>query len=185
MTIRGIDIEQAGLPGTRSDDLYRSAKCKTKWLAIAGKLYLLLADIGDPYNPTPDNWTVLNETRHPQAWAILHASRGWRHRNREPVNYIGREMPEVLELSRKINAPVFTFTSNRRDIAHIDGNVPILSTLGIPALISASQMYQDIAYFLGNTMKGSPDLMPASPQSNKEKITAAGFDLVQSFRHRK
>jgi len=184
--IRGLDIEQAGLPDSGFDELYRSFKYKTKWLAINGKLYLLLADVGDPYHPKPDVWTVLNETRHPQAWAMLHASRGWWHRDREPVNYLGREMPAVLELSRKLDAPVFTFTSsNRRSMGHVDGNVPILAPLGIPALISASQLYQDIAYFIGNTMKGAPDLMPATAQTNKEKITAAGFDLVQSFRHRK
>jgi hypothetical protein len=33
-------------------------------------------------------------------------------------------------------------------------------------------------------MKGSPDMMPAIVQTDKEKIAAAGFDLKASFRHR-
>lgn len=184
--IRGLDIEQPGLPDSGFDQLYRAFKYKTKWLAINGKLYLLLADAQDPYHPTPDNWSVLNEARHPQAWALLHTTRSWWQRDRDQIQYIGREMPEVLELSRKLDAPVFTFSSSYyRTTVHVDGNIPILAPLGIPALISASQLYQDIAYFIGNTMKGAPDLMPATAQTNKEKITAAGFDLVQSFRHRK
>jgi hypothetical protein len=91
-----------------------------------------------------------------------------------------------LELTRKVGAPVFTceHKSWRNDIIHVDGNVPILATMGIPAMIPAEQLYQDIAYFIGNTIKLSPDTMPATVMTDKEKIAAAGFDLKQSFRHR-
>lgn len=187
--VKGLHFTQSEIPDTRFETLIREFQHKAKWLAIAGKLYLILT----PYTPfatlrapAPENWTVLNETRHSQVWEYLHAHPrrrySWAH-NEVTINYLGYEIPAVLELSRKVNSPVFTFTVDRGNV-QVDGNIPILSTLGIPALISAEQIYQDIAYFLGNTMHGSPDTMPAVKMTDKEKISAAGFDLKQSFRHR-
>jgi hypothetical protein len=184
--VRGLDIEQKGLPYSYDEEIMRKWRYDTKWLAINGKLYLILNKTAGVYEaPIPDNWTVLNEERHPEIWEYLHSTRrSWR-RDVEQEKYIGREVPEVLELSRKVGAPVFTFeASYHRQTAKVDGNVPILSAMGIPALIPAEQLYQDIAYFIGNTMKGSPDMMPAIVQTDKEKIAAAGFDLKASFRHR-
>ena len=185
--VRGLDIEQKGLPSTHDDEIMRKWRYDSKWLAINGKLYLILNKVAGMYEaPIPENWTVLDEHRHPEIWAYLHTSRSWWRRDGQEEKYIGREMPEVLELSRKVGAPVFTFNASyHRSTAKVDGNVPILSTLGIPALIPAEQLYQDIAYFLGNTMKVSPDLMPATVMTDQEKIAAAGFDIKASFRHRK
>jgi hypothetical protein len=94
-------------------------------------------------------------------------------------------LEKVVQLSRIVNSPVFTFTVSRADVVHVDGNIPILGNMGVPALLSAEQLYQDISYFIGNTMKDTPDGMTVSPMSNTEKISAAGFDLIKSFRHRK
>jgi hypothetical protein len=184
--VRGLDIEQKGLPTAHDDEIYRKFNHRCKWLAINGKLYLILTKESKMYEaPVPENWTVLDETRHPDIWEYLHTSRSRWQRDRDEAQYIGREVPAVLELSRKVGAPVFTFESSyRHQTAKVDGNVPILATMGIPALIPAEQLYQDIAYFLGNTMKGSPDMMPPTVQTDKEKIAAAGFDLKASFRHR-
>ena len=183
--VKGLDIEQQGLPLDYDDEIARKFNHDAKWLAINGKLYLILSERSDMYTPRPENWTVLNQNRHPEIWTYLHNSRSWWRRDSESEKYIGREVPAILELSRKVNAPVFTFTTiYRGSMARVDGNVPILSTMGIPALIPAEQLYQDIAYFLGNTMKVSPDMMPATKMTDKEKIAAAGFDVKQSFRHR-
>ena len=184
--VRGIDIEQKGLPAAHDDEISRKWHHDSKWLAINGKLYLILNKVAAMYEtPSPEAWTVLDEQRHPEIWAYLHNSRSWWRRDTQEEKYIGREMPEVLELSRKVGAPVFTFEASwRNNIAKVDGNVPILSAMGIPALIPAEQLYQDLSYFIGNTMKGSPDMMPAIQQTNKEKIVASGFDLKASFRHR-
>lgn len=187
--VENITIEQKGMPESHSDEIHRKWNHNTKWLAINGKMYLILSKFSmHPEPPLEPNWTVLNEERHPEIWAYLHSTRArsWSQRGKGAVQYIGREIPEVLALSRQVNAPVFTFTSSfRNNKVNVDGNVPILSTMGIPALIPAEQLYQDIAYFLGNTMKGSPDLMPATAQTDKEKILSAGFDIKASFRHRK
>jgi hypothetical protein len=184
--VTGLDIEQKGLPTAHDDEIMRKWRYDSKWLAINGKLYLILNKVAGMYEaPIPENWTVLNEQRHPEIWTYLHTSRWTWRRDANEEKFIGREMPEVLELSRKVSAPVFTFESSpRHNNVKVDGNIPILSTMGIPALIPAEQLYQDIAYFIGNTMKGSPDMMPAIVQTDKEKIAAAGFDLKASFRHR-
>lgn len=178
-----IDTEIAsGLPRSYDEAIETKFQLKIKWLSIAGKLYLLVSPIGDPYSCIVNEWTVLNQSRHPALWDYMHTPSRWR--RSEVKVYVGRESSAALAISRVISAPVFTFTANRWDTVSIDENVPILSTTGIAALIPATQMYQDIAYFIGNTMKGSPDLMPATAQTDKEKICAAGFDLKQSFRHR-
>jgi hypothetical protein len=54
----------------------------------------------------------------------------------------------------------------------------------MPALIPATQMYQELSYFMGNTIKEHPDTEPPVEVSNNCKIINAGFDLKQSFRHR-
>ena len=182
--VRGINVEQKGLPTYFYDDeLRKRFKHTAKWLAIAGKLYLILTKVSTfPEPPVPEDWHVLSEDMHPEIWKDLHERRWAFNAKRE---YIGVQLPEVLELSRKVNAPVFTFDySYRRDVANVDGDVPILGNMGIPALIPAEQMYQDLSYFIGNTMKLSPDGMPPTTMTDKEKIAAAGFDLKQSFRHR-
>ena len=46
-------------------------------------------------------------------------------------------------------------------------------------------MYQEISYFIGNTMNESPDIKPPVEISNKDKISKAGFDLKNSFRKMK
>jgi hypothetical protein len=184
--VEGLDIVQKGLPYTNDDELYRKFNHRSKWLAINGKIYLILNKVAAMYEaPIPENWQVLTEEKHPEIWTYLHKVHWWA--RGEVKQYIAREMPEVLELSRKVGAPVFTFDhkSWRNDIVHVDGNIPILGTMGVPALIPAEQLYQDIAYFIGNTIKLSPDMMPATVMTDKEKIAAAGFDLKQSFRHRK
>ncbi len=183
--VRGLDFVQPGLPTVDESTLYREFNHNAKWLAINGKLYLILSKNGSGYAPQSENWTVLDQGRHPEIWEYLQSRRAWWRCDNDKEKYIGREMPEVLELSRKVNTPVFTFKLvNRSGWVHVDGNIPILSTMGIPTLIPAEQLYQDIAYFLGNTMHVSPDLMPAIAQTDKEKISAAGFDVKQSFRHR-
>jgi hypothetical protein len=53
-----------------------------------------------------------------------------------------------------------------------------------PSLISPQQMYQDLAMFMGNRMKDTPDVQPPVELNNRQKIVKAGFDLIQSFRHR-
>ena len=67
----------------------------------------------------------------------------------------------------------------------IDKNIPILQEYGVNNYIQPEQLYQDIAYYVSNKMVTSPDLEVHDNMSDKEKIAQHGFDLKQSFRHRK
>lgn len=65
-------------------------------------------------------------------------------------------------------------------------NPPISHFAGLMALLpDPQQLVQEIEYTLGNRMHSSPDQSPADKRTDKEKIVSAGFDVKQSFRHRK
>ena len=104
--------------------------------------------------------------------------------------FIGQPSANLLDLSRLVDAPVFVVTDINpcwpKDgvTIRVDEFCPVLKEVGMPALISPEQMYQQLAYFMGNTMHLSPDTRLPVEVSNRDKILAAGFDLRQSFRHR-
>jgi hypothetical protein len=103
---------------------------------------------------------------------------------------LGKEYPFLVDLSRKVKSPVFVILwvdrKYRSDKIYVKvaGQCPILKEIGMPTLIPAQQMYQELAYFVGNTMKDHPDTEPPVEVSNTSKILNAGFDLKQSFRNR-
>jgi hypothetical protein len=153
---------------------------ETKYLVIAGKWYMLVKPDGGEY-------TVLNEERHPKFVKSL-TKKTYFDEKRDVSYYVGYEDPQLIEISRKIGAPVFIIEGynwdykTRETNLRIAGNVPILSDLGIPAIYPAEQIYQDIAYFLGNKMHPSPDLAPPVEIADKDRIVQHGFDLKHSFR---
>jgi hypothetical protein len=101
----------------------------------------------------------------------------------------------LIPIHNIINQPIFVVEFyGRQDLDFgdftYDGGViryyaPVLSELGFPSIYPAEQLYQDISYFIGNEMKPSPDIKPPVEISNDNKIEGHGFDLKQSFRHRK
>jgi hypothetical protein len=107
--------------------------------------------------------------------------------------------PEVLELSRKVGQPVFkihnvihsyNWATKRKDgeleyIIIVDRKIPILSEYGFPQEIGAEAIFGKIDYFVRNLKYDNPDVSVSTPMGNKEKIVSHGFDLRQSFRHRK
>lgn len=111
----------------------------------------------------------------------------WR---RLDFSFVGRESPVLIELSRAVGAPVFVVEGVDRQwrkdgmVVYVNERCPVLKRLGMARLTPPEQMYQDLAYFVGNTMKPVPDTEPPVAVSNREKILKAGFDLKQSFRHR-
>lgn len=92
----------------------------------------------------------------------------------------------LLEYTRLIRQPVFEvewdFWERRWYAAE---NIPILTDYGFPAKISPDKMYQDISYFMSNLINENPDTKPPVEVEDKYKIVGAGFDLKQSFRHRR
>lgn len=155
------------------------------YLIVAGKAYLL-QKIGDTFNDDVNTFQVQSldafeefNNRHSGRWFVNH-----------DYGELGKEYPFFVELSRKVKSPVFVIRSVERMFGSdklkvtVAGQCPILRDIGIPALIPAAQMYQELAYFVGNTMKEHPDTEPPVEVSNTSKILNAGFDLKQSFRHR-
>lgn len=80
-----------------------------------------------------------------------------------------------------VGAPVFVIEGGRR--AWILGRTPKLASLGVPAYIDATQLYQELAMFVGNVI--NPVEQPTSPMKDIEKVVSHGFDKKVSFRHRK
>lgn len=161
-----------------------------KWLIICARYYLILKPVNSFVG-----WKVFTENNFPEIWNKLVFRRlnqyiSFQQQPDSPEWYCGSASPELVELSRLVGAPVFTICNNWRynskqyDV-DIDSEIPILKDIGMPSLISPQQMYQDIAYFVGNTINESPDLMPPTKMTDLEKVEQHGFDKKQSFRHRK
>ena len=149
-----------------------------KWLAVCGKYYLIVHDIID----SKSVWEVYTKEKFPKYDSAMN---GRLNSSRLIVQALGNFSVQLLELSRKLNAPVFSFSNEwSSDNIIVDTSIPVLGNIGFPNIISAQQLYQEISYFMGNVIKTSPDLAPPTTMSDKEKIVQHGFDVRKSFRHR-
>lgn len=168
----------------------------TQWIAVAGKIYQVFGRKGlDPIDKPvkqkkrgvwaedePKAYTLLS-TAHP-AWDIMS--------DEARREYSGaHECPNLIHLHRALKAPVFHILDGGAERGTKDYHyiipyrLPVLQEHGFAEVVDPYQMYQDLEYFIANTMNESPDMMPPTEMTNKERIVAAGFDLKQSFRHRK
>lgn len=170
---------------TRYWHIFNYEQMEHRYLVIAGKAYLLI------------------RTPHIYYYQIANDLEGYKIQDPNKENKklpkwmtyqskieFGKEDQSLVELCRKIKAPVFiidriSYLKGRRAEVSINKKCPILSRFGVPALINPYQMYQDLSMFMGNKMKECPDTRPPVELGNKQKIVKAGFDVVQSFRHRK
>lgn len=66
---------------------------------------------------------------------------------------------------------------------HLESRPPNLGQMGMHRILTAEQAYQELAMFIGR-MQFDPS-KPKDTMTSKEKIVSHGFDLKQSFRHRK
>jgi len=163
-----------------------------KWLVITGRLYLLVSK-SSGYNP---EYELFCEAKHTTiaegkpshddfelGYGIYDDGKS----KKLPMasRYLGVQLKSLVELSKFLDAPVFCIRSvGWRDIT-IDCNVPILTNTGIPSIIEPNKIYQEISYFIANTMHTNPDIEPPVRIGEKDRIVSHGFDLKQSFRHRK
>ena len=93
---------------------------------------------------------------------------------------------DIVNLTKKIGVPVYMISRRDNDhVFYIEEKIPHLGELGLAKIYPAEQLYQDIFYFLNNTIKDSPDTAPPVAVSNKDRIEQHGFDIKKSFRHRK
>lgn len=168
---------------------YRSAynNAVFRWCIVAGKYYLIYQF--QPNMGIYSDWKLVTPGSEMMASLFVNS----RH---STDYYFGTGDEYAIALSREIKQPVFIVDSSTwvyTDKAHkhhkwittVDCDLPVLIGLGFASVISAEQMYQDIAYFMSNTIHTNADIAPPVEVSEKDKIVGHGFDLKQSFRHRK
>lgn len=99
----------------------------------------------------------------------------------------GERSDNILALTKKVGTPVYLIESayQRTNDVSIQSEIPILNHLGVASFYPAVQLYQDLAYFIGNTMKDSPDTKPPVVVDDLTRLQQYGFDKKVSFRHRK
>lgn len=145
------------------------------YVVIAGKAFLAL----HPYQLTAPS---LNDYRLAPLDFFTRNRRRW---SRAESLKLGYEYPAIVELCRIVGHPVFACSVDWHRGLLIREMCPILGNIGLPSIIPPEQMYQELAYFVGNLMRHVPDIQPPVEVNNKQKILKAGFDPVISFRHRK
>lgn len=155
------------------------------WLVVNGRPFPMINMAGNHFArySRDEKWEVFNLEKH---GSLVEPVTSFMDIQSEKTQ-IGVEQPGLVTLSKAVGHPVFVIDGvyKHRGIVEINGECPILDSLGLAPVYPAEQLYQDLAYFLVNKMQDSPDLAPGSPITNQEKIVQHGFDLKQSFRHRK
>jgi hypothetical protein len=184
----GVSIETnlvSGLP--YNIGAYENSKrIEFKWLVVCGKYYLLVG-----YKPEFGftQFHILDEkldnkfleyikTRKSKPWASNKIKNSY-------DDYMGVYSKTLIDISKTIKQPVFIINRvGYRDI-QIESRIPNLGDLGFASIIKPEQLYQEIAYYISNIMVESVDIKPPVDLVDKDRIVQHGFDLKQSFRHRK
>lgn len=159
-----------------------------KYIVIAGRRYLT-ARKWETNELMPINFKLWTEKNFPEEYEQARNGRSFWSRRINYDSEIGGEFPILTEIAHMIGAPVYSVNLVNYHIGRhqvtIDSNIPVLANYEIPTIITAEQLYQDLSYYVANKMHVSPDLVVNDNQTDKEKIAGHGFDLKQSFRHRK
>lgn len=84
---------------------------------------------------------------------------------------------------KAVGQPVFLLGHSEnigsRNYFSVFNKIPNLGELGFASIIPPEQLYQELAFFIGNILKTTEPIIEVS---NKDKILQAGFDLKTSFR---
>lgn len=99
----------------------------------------------------------------------------------------GLASENILALTKKVGAPVYLIRMSSRYTkeVYVQSEIPNLGKMGVASFYPAQQLYQDLAYFVGNTMKDNPDTKPPVEVDNLTRLQQYGFDKKISFRHRR
>lgn len=100
--------------------------------------------------------------------------------------YHGIKKDWAHDMCLKLKQPVFELFSNKGCfddgwLQYANNLIPILKDRGIDKFIPPEQCYQEIAYCFGEI--NNKEVL--TKMGNDDKIESHGFDLKQSFRHRK
>lgn len=178
-------------PLRRTPD-FMQFRLRAKWLAVMGRYYLLLDSMDKP-----GNYRILSSQEFGGLYRTLGSNKS-RHRHlfldevRDLNWYLGSAPDDaLLAFTKKLNTPVFVFEGSARGgfnshlMVRVDSEIPVLGNIGFASIYKPEQLYQDLSYFMGNVIRDSPDTALPHVLTDKERIVQHGFDLKQSFRHRK
>jgi hypothetical protein len=179
-------------------DAYDRDIFKVRWLIINGRKFLLVSELDVKSLPCPrhSEFKLISEEQYNRMvqhyrkhqYSLLSSSRI------ETLEYYHGQNDDsfdvLVKLSKELGTPVFEydgygFGEYCINGAEIYNKIPNLQELGIGSVYSPEQLYQDLSYFIGNIMKDNPDIKPPVTIEDSYKITGHGFDIKQSFRHRK
>jgi hypothetical protein len=174
---------------------------KLKWLCLTGKIYLVLEEsapkapeevahpLQDYFTFTPTRLRLLQEPH--QCFSDFSEYSERRFRGRECMEKVrnlseGIYSEDVVNLSRQVGSPAFFlshFSIQGTDLcAAVLPETPRLGDLGLAKKIPPERIYQEISYFVGNTLLKSPDIEPPAEVSEKSRLVQRGFDPKTSFR---
>lgn len=183
-----IEYPTQKIPGCQFDIPNLRNKIEFKWLVVCSKLYLL---VGYKKEIGFTEFHVLNEKSDPDIYKWLDAClkvrsyNPWNTRVRTIDDLLGRHVDELTLVAKELKQPVFIINSVYHREIVIDSRIPVLDDLGFGSIIKPELLYQELAYYISNVMSDNPDTIVPVQIEDKYKITQAGFDLKQSFRHRK
>lgn len=171
-TFSNKELELGGL------NIPSNCKYEFRWLIVCGKQYLLFRKSESP-KLSEDIWTAYKDSEEVEHHLRLSKNTYWK--PNQPEHYTGQFYQKNLDFCIKHKSPIIV-TEGSKFVT----DSPILGNIvNFVSMYSAEQIYQDISYFLSNQINGSPDINPPVSIDNNGKIEAHGFDLKQSFRHRK
>lgn len=105
------------------------------------------------------------------------------------TNKMGRPIPMFIIFKDEFNSYTRRWMYNNNKpipLNQLEVNLNVrLNDLGFAAIMSAEHAYQEIESYLVNVLRDNPDKIPPVQVEDKIKIGQHGFDLKQSFRHRK
>lgn len=158
-----------------------------KWVCVAGNFYLSFDRNSKDANS--DSFSLLSEgdpcfTDFQKRFERMYNGRECLVTLKEVTK--GKPSQALVQLSREVGSPVFFIAPSlsRKDqkIARVSNETPILKDLGFSKVVSPQQMYQDISYFVGNTLNECPDSSPPEKVSDSVRLVQRGFDPKLSFR---
>lgn len=181
----GIDVKVEGLARTlyATNSSRYSVDIGYEWLVVCGKAYLVVGYKDSFYHQAKD-YHVIDKVTDKVLLEELTCGR-WGSTDKTFEDFCGLRSEIFNDISRSIKHPVYTITRWDNHSAHIKSRIPILQDLGFSSIVKPETLYQELAYYISNVMVESADIKPPTQVSNKDRIQQYGFDLKQSFRHRK
>jgi len=154
------------------------------WLFVAVKSYLCIGGCGEPYY-------LLDEQKHKHLLPELYIPKLYIPKLSRSLSravyedYVGVTDVWGERISKELNLPVFFYyqqycAKRERLLFVVQGQCPVLADIGFPKIMSAEQAYQNIAFYIANTLTKQEQPIK---MTDIEKVVSHGFDEKTSFRN--